>query len=185
MNTCSYCRVRKRILHVHSVDAPCAAAAIADYCEIRRRCCGRHVTRGAGQRPLRACLGDVVGRRERRCRRRGASAGRARWAARSRAPSQSMFIMTCRSGSSSNPPCVNARRAAVGSFQPGRVELAAVPRQMSFRPRSFDCAGEEARAGGRLGCRLRKAIICWKKRSRSAFCSGSVQSNQLISLSWQ
>ena len=66
----------------------------------------------------------------------------------------------------------------------GRLELAAVPRDVG-QAALVHLAGEERARRCTAECALRKAIISWKNRTISRVLLGSVQSNQLISLSWQ
>ena len=97
--------------------------------------------------------------------------------------SQNMLNMTCKSESPPKPASVIASARALASSHPGLLSF--VPcHDTSFKPRSFI---EPLKNWSRLrtGCIFRKQIMLLQKRSRSECLFTKVQSNQLISLSWQ
>src|ERR1700719_4081971 len=90
------------------------------------------------------------------------------------------------SESCSKPPRVNPSAREFGSSQPG-LERRQPCHTISISPRSFGlpcspCKNSLLRSA-RL--RLRKSIMRWQNRNISRFFSARLQSNQLISLSWQ
>src|SRR6266849_9899702 len=95
----------------------------------------------------------------------------------------SILRMACKSSSCDKPQMVNASTRELGSCHPGLYSLHPC-QSISFSPCAFASPVKNP-SRCRLGWFLRNAIICLKNLNSCRFRSSSLQSNQLISLSWQ